>query len=113
MRKTKAPAKRSNSSTASKAIKKAKALRPKRPLPAYFWYLKERRSGLKQQYPELTQKDLVKKAAEEWKALSKEKQKKFLQKAKEDRRRYEQELKAMNKKSGKREVSNESSDSTK
>eukprot|EP00826_Nyctotherus_ovalis_P039393 TRINITY_DN3788_c0_g1_i14.p2 TRINITY_DN3788_c0_g1~~TRINITY_DN3788_c0_g1_i14.p2 ORF type:complete len:114 (+),score=55.17 TRINITY_DN3788_c0_g1_i14:271-612(+) len=113
MGKTATPSKKPNSSTISKAIKKPRRLRPKRPLTGYFWYLKERRSGLARERPEMKNKDMIRKMAEEWKALNKEKQKAFLQKAEEDKKRYEQELKIMGGKCKKRKDSSDSVDSTK
>ena len=64
---------------------------PKKAISAYFFYIKERRESITKELPKLNNKEIVKKMSEEWNALSDDKKKPYVQKALEDKKRYEKE----------------------
>ena len=64
---------------------------PKKAISAYFFYIKERRDSITKEQPNLNNKEIVKKMSEEWNALSDDKKKPYVQKALEDKKRYEKE----------------------
>ena len=81
----------------SKKIKNEKE-QPKKPISAYFFYVKERRDSIIKELPNLNNKEIIKKMSEEWNALSDEKKKPYVQKAEEDKKRYENEKAVYDKK---------------
>ena len=64
---------------------------PKKAISAYFFYIKERRDSITKEQPNLNNKEIVKKMSEEWNVLSDDKKKPYVQKALEDKKRYEKE----------------------
>jgi len=78
--------KKAGKKEAKKAVKG-----PKKALTAYMFYVTENRPAFAQKNPNLKQTELVKKLAEEWKALSADKKKPFEDKAAKDRQRFENE----------------------
>jgi structure-specific recognition protein 1 len=64
---------------------------PKKAISAYFFYIKERRDSITKELPNLNNKEIVKKMSEEWNALRDDKKKPYVQKALEDKKRYEKE----------------------
>ena len=71
---------------------------PKRPLSAYFFFIQERRETLKKEKPNLDNKELIKTMGEEWNKLSDEEKKPYSKKADADKKRYQDEIKAYEKK---------------
>ena len=71
---------------------------PKRPISAYFFYNQERREQLKKEKPELDNKELIKVMSEEWNKLTDAQKKPYVQKAEDDKKRYNQEMEEYNKK---------------
>ena len=71
---------------------------PKRPLSAYFFFIQERRETLKKEKPNLDNKELIKAMGEEWNKLSDEEKKPYSKKAEADKKRYQDEVKAYEKK---------------
>ena len=82
---------------------------PKKPLTAYFWYMKERRESLKKEEPTLSNTGIVSKMSEEWKKLDKEAQSKYIKLAEDDKRRYEIDMREYNKKESTKAKTHESS----
>ena len=74
---------------------------PKRPVTAFFFFQSERRLTLKKESPNMDNKEMVKKMSEEWKALNDKDKTKYMQKAEEDRKRYEKEKAAYDSKNKK------------
>ena len=70
---------------------------PKRPLSAYFFYIQERRETLKKEKPSLDNKELIRTMGEEWNKLSDEEKKPYSKMAENDKKRYQDELKAYEK----------------
>ncbi|XP_050754884.1 transcription factor A, mitochondrial [Gymnogyps californianus] len=68
--------------------------RPKRPLTAYFRFLKENRSTFRQKNPEMSNVELVKKIAGAWKELPASQKQVYEEARKTDWQRYEQQLAA-------------------
>ena len=64
---------------------------PKRAISAFFYYQKERRDSLKKEQPNLDNKALISKMSEEWNKMKDSEKTKYLEKAAEDRKRYEKE----------------------
>ena len=71
---------------------------PKRPLSAYFFYIQERREALKKEKPNLDNKELIRTMGEEWNKLSDEEKKPYSKMAENDKKRYQDEIKAYEKK---------------
>jgi len=61
---------------------------PKRPLSAYFWWLKENRVRIAQ--PNMSATDVARQAGVEWKAL--QNKDRWINLAAEDKRRYEADM---------------------
>ncbi|KFV16189.1 hypothetical protein N340_12987, partial [Tauraco erythrolophus] len=68
--------------------------RPKRPLTAYFRFLKEYRPAFRQNNPEISNMDLVKKMAGAWKELPASQKQAYEEARKSDWKRYEEQLAA-------------------
>ncbi|NXF54071.1 TFAM factor, partial [Oceanites oceanicus] len=70
------------------------AERPKRPLTAYFRFLKENRSAFRQKNPEMGNVELIKKIAGAWKELPASQKQVYEEARKTDWQRYEEQLAA-------------------
>ncbi|KFQ75328.1 hypothetical protein N337_12971, partial [Phoenicopterus ruber ruber] len=68
--------------------------RPKRPLTAYFRFLKEHRTDFRQKNPEMSNMELVKKIAGAWKELPASQKQVYEEARKTDWQRYEEQLAA-------------------
>ncbi|NXX56731.1 TFAM factor, partial [Scopus umbretta] len=66
--------------------------RPKRPLTAYFRFLKENRSAFRQKNPEMSNVELVKRIAGAWKELPASQKQVYEEARKADWQRYEEQL---------------------
>lgn len=86
------PAQKSKSKTKSKGVKAG----PKRAWPPFFFYQQERRQDLKDENPGLNHKEVVSKLGEEWRKLSEESKRPFVEKSTADQMRYEKEKKQFN-----------------
>ena len=64
---------------------------PKRAMTAFLYYLLDRRAGLKKEKPELNNKQIISEMGNEWNKMKEEDKKKYVEKAAEDRKRYEKE----------------------
>lgn len=71
---------------------------PKRPLGPYFYYFKDNNARIKEENPELIQKQVVAKIAQDWKHLTDEQKQPFVEKSKEDKMRYVREKEAYDEK---------------
>lgn len=67
---------------------------PKRPNTSYIIYSMEQRNKIKQQYPELSTTDILKKLGESWNSLTAQDKKQYENLAKKDKERYENEMKS-------------------
>ena len=72
---------------------------PKKAMTAYFFYLMERRPGLKKEKPALGHLEIVAEMGAEWNKMSDADKAKYIQLAAEDRKRYEREKAAYDAKS--------------
>ena len=72
--------------------KKRPAIRPLRPTTAYFLFIKARRPSLIKEYPELKNIEIFKALSEEWKNLTDMQKKPYIDKAEDDKKRYEREM---------------------
>eukprot|EP00831_Metopus_contortus_P070720 TRINITY_DN6465_c0_g1_i4.p1 TRINITY_DN6465_c0_g1~~TRINITY_DN6465_c0_g1_i4.p1 ORF type:complete len:299 (-),score=71.71 TRINITY_DN6465_c0_g1_i4:22-918(-) len=68
--------------------KKSKGNAPKKPMTAYFYYVKGRRAALKAQQPSLTNTELITRMAEEWKGLSDFEKRTYVEMAQKDKERF-------------------------
>eukprot|EP00826_Nyctotherus_ovalis_P038279 TRINITY_DN3579_c0_g1_i15.p3 TRINITY_DN3579_c0_g1~~TRINITY_DN3579_c0_g1_i15.p3 ORF type:complete len:143 (+),score=75.30 TRINITY_DN3579_c0_g1_i15:128-556(+) len=66
---------------------------PKRPMSAFFCYLKMRRATLKDEQPKLSNTEIISKMSSEWKALSGKEKENFAKMAEKDKERYLREKK--------------------
>ena len=64
---------------------------PKRAMTAFLYYILDRRAGLKKEKPQLDNKQIISEMGSEWNRMKEEDKKKYLEKAAEDRKRYEKE----------------------
>ncbi len=89
---------------------------PKRPMSAFFCYLKARRDALKKEQPSLSNTEIVSKMTTEWKALSEKEKETYNKSAEKEKERYLKEKKAYdekNKKTAKKEEKPEKKESPK
>ncbi|NXI69996.1 TFAM factor, partial [Anseranas semipalmata] len=70
------------------------AERPKRPLTAYFRFLKDNQAAFREKNPEMSNMELVKKLAGAWKELPASQKQVYEEARKTDWRRYEEQLAA-------------------
>ncbi|XP_066856384.1 transcription factor A, mitochondrial isoform X1 [Anser cygnoides] len=70
------------------------AERPKRPLTAYFRFVSERQGPLRRQHPEMSNTELVKKLAGDWRELPASQKQVYEEARKADWRTYEEQLAA-------------------
>jgi len=68
--------------------------RPKAPNSAYFLFMADKREETKKNFPELNHKQLISKLAELWNKLSREIKQRYTNKAEENKRQWQIELKA-------------------
>jgi len=80
-------------SRTGKRKKKKDPNAPKRPRSAYILYCTEKRNEVKNEHPDAKPADLMKMMGEMWNALSESKKKDFTDKAKEDKTRYNDQMK--------------------
>ena len=64
---------------------------PKRALSPFLLYTMERRPELKKERPDLNNKQILSEMGQEWNKMNDQEKKKYLQKAEEDKKRYEKE----------------------
>lgn len=81
-----------------KKEKKKEGDKPKRPITAYSLYLNQRRPIIIQEHPELKEKEINSLLRKEWKALSLEQKKPYIDFKEKDRLRYIWETVQYNKK---------------
>ncbi len=102
--KSKKSAKEAEKSTKKKRKRKWKDPdAPKRPLGAYFYYFKANNDRVKQEHPELIQKQVVAKIAADWKLLTDEQKEPFAAKSTIDKQRYMREKQLYDEKKKKEE----------
>lgn len=65
---------------------------PKRPLGPYFFYFRENNARVKQENPELIQKEVVARIAANWKTLTEEQKVPYVQQSNQDKQRYNREI---------------------
>jgi hypothetical protein len=87
----KAPAKNKKSGKKSKKEETKDQKGPKRAWPAFFFFQKVKREPLKQENPELSQKELVSKLGEMWRGMNDETKKPYLDQERKDKARYNKE----------------------
>lgn len=61
---------------------------PKRAITAFFCYQRERKKTIKEENHGLDHKSLIRKMAEEWKSMSKEEKRKYIEESNIDKTRY-------------------------
>jgi hypothetical protein len=66
---------------------------PKKPLSRFFIYQVQRREILRQEQPELTPMEVVKKMSDEWNNMSESEKSKYQELAEKEKNRYEKEMK--------------------
>uniref|UniRef100_A0A8C0I7T7 Transcription factor A, mitochondrial n=1 Tax=Bubo bubo TaxID=30461 RepID=A0A8C0I7T7_BUBBB len=66
--------------------------RPKRPLTGYFRFLKEKHSGFREENPEMSHMELIRKIAGAWRALPASEKQVYEEARKTDWQRYEEQL---------------------
>jgi len=71
--------------------------RPKAPNTAYFLFMADKREETKKNFPELNHKQLISKLAELWNKLSSDVKQRYLNKAEENKRQWQSDLKAYEK----------------
>ena len=76
---------------------------PKRPLGAYFYYFKAMNTRIKEENPELIQKEVVAKIASNWKTLNEEEKQPYVEKSNQDKLRYVREKEAYDERKRKEE----------
>ena len=77
---------------------------PKRAITAFFFFQSERRPELKKEKPELDNKQIISEMSAEWKKMTEKEKKKYVDKAEEDRKRYEKEKAAYDAKNSSEKV---------
>jgi len=71
--------------------------RPKAPNTAYFLFMADKREETKKTFPELNHKQLISKLAELWNNLSREVKQRYMNKAEENKRQWQIDIKAYEK----------------
>ena len=71
---------------------------PKRAITAFFCYQRERKKTIKEENHGLDHKSLIRKMAEEWKNMSKQEKRKYIEESNEDKTRYRGERNKYNEK---------------
>ena len=69
---------------------------PKRAISAFFYYQKERRESLKEENPNLSNKELISTMSAEWNKMKDTDKKKYVGLANKDKKRYEKEKEEYN-----------------
>jgi len=80
-----------------KKVKKDKNA-PKKPMSPFFCYQHVRRSQIKLEDPDISNNDIIKTMAAEWRAMEKEQQAPFIAETELHKKRYEQEKQVYNEK---------------
>jgi len=88
-----APPKSAPNSKGKKKKEKPDENRPKRAWPPFFFFQKDRREFLQKENPDKNHKQIVALLGEEWRKLSEEQKKPYVEKSSADQKRYEQEKK--------------------
>ena len=68
-----------------------KLIPPKRAITAFFCYQRERMKTIKEENLGLDHKSLIRKVAEEWKNMSKQEKRKYIEESNKDKIRYREE----------------------
>ena len=69
---------------------------PKRAITAFFCYQRERKKTIKEENHGLDHKSLIRKVAEEWKNMSKQEKRKYIEKSNKDKTRYREQRNVYN-----------------
>ena len=69
---------------------------PKRAITAFFCYQRERKKTIKEENLGLDHKSLIRKVAEEWKNMSKQEKRKYIEKSNKDKTRYREQRNVYN-----------------
>ena len=69
---------------------------PKRAITAFFCYQRERMKTIKEENLGLDHKSLIRKVAEEWKNMSKQEKRKYIEKSNKDKTRYREQRNVYN-----------------
>lgn len=69
---------------------------PKRAITAFFCYQRERKKTIKEENLGLDHKSLIRKMAEEWKNMSKQEKRKYIEKSNKDKTRYREQRNVYN-----------------
>jgi len=80
-----------NKSKSKKNNLKGTQQKPKRAWPPFFFFQEARREGLKEENPTLNHKEIVSKLGEEWRTLTDEQKRPYVNKSAEDQKRYDKE----------------------
>jgi len=83
---------------------------PKRPKSAYLFFSMEERPRLRKKHPKMGFGPLSKRLGKEWKSLSDDEKKHYEKMAKKDKKRYEDEMDAYEKKGSSKSKSKEASE---
>ena len=65
---------------------------PKKPLSAYIYFSQERREQIKKENPKMPVTHVMKEVSNRWSAMTKDEKEPYIVEAREDKKRYEQEL---------------------
>jgi hypothetical protein len=90
-----APAKSSGKEKSKKKKEKSDENKPKRAWPPFFFFQSDKREILRKENPDKNHKEIVALLGEEWRKLSDEAKKPYVEKSNVDKKRYEQEKKEM------------------
>ena len=71
---------------------------PKKPLTAYFIYFQDKKPSFAEKFSSLSLSELTKLIAKDWNGLNEEQKKVYLEKAANDRKRYEVQMAEFRKK---------------
>jgi hypothetical protein len=88
-----APAKSATKDKAKKKKDKSDENKPKRAWPPFFFFQKDRRETLKKENPDKDHKQIVALLGENWRKLTQEEKKPYVDMSSVDQKRYEQEKK--------------------
>lgn len=86
-----APAKSASKEKSKKKKEKTDEVKPKRAWPPFFFFQKDKREILQKENPNKNHKEIVALLGEEWRKLSEEQKKPYVEKSSLDQKRYEQE----------------------
>lgn len=86
-----APPKSASKEKTKKKKEKSDENKPKRAWPPFFFFQKDKRETLQKENPDKNHKQIVALLGEEWRKLSDEQKKPYVEKSSADQKRYEQE----------------------